>query len=87
MIAFFLTGVHTLSVDGTFSASNGVAQFHLGTVTVDDIAMPQMVVDYLIDRYLKRRYPDIAIDRPFSLYPSIDKVIVEQGNVLVTGRQ
>lgn len=85
IVDYFLRGVHTLGVDGTLSGSHGAGQFHLETVTLDDIAVPQIVVDFLIDHYLKARYPGVAVDRPFSLPSSIDKLIVEAGNVVVVG--
>jgi hypothetical protein len=85
-IAFFLRGVHTLGVDGALAGSNGVGQFHLETVTLDDITMPQMLVEYLIDHYLKPRYPTAAVDQPFTMGFSIDKLTVEAGSVLLAGR-
>ncbi len=87
LIAYFLTGIHRIGVSGTFYATNGLAQFHLETVTLDDITMPEMLVDYLIDHYLRTRYPGLAIDRPFPLSPGVDKVTVESGDVLITGKQ
>ena len=86
LIAYFLAGIHTVGVQGTFSAANGIAQFHPETVSLDDVVMPQMLVDYLIDHYLKSRYPGLAIDRPFALAPSVDRVVVESGYVLITSR-
>jgi hypothetical protein len=86
LVAYFLAGIHTVGVEGPFSATNGMAQFHLETVTLDDVVMPQMLVDYLIDHYLKSRYPGLAVDRPFSLAPSVDRVVVESGDVLVTSK-
>ncbi len=85
-ISYFLRGVHTLGVEGTLSASNGVGQFHLETVTLDDLVLPEPVVEFLVDHYLKSRYPGVAIDRSFALGFGIDKLNVESGSVLLTGR-
>jgi hypothetical protein len=85
LVAYLLRGVHTLGVDGTFSGANGMAQFRLETVTLDDVAVPQMVVDYLIDHYLKAHYPDVSVDRPFPLPSSIQRLSVEAGSIVVVG--
>lgn len=86
VMAYFLQGQHTLGVAGTLSAANGICQFHLEAVTLDDLALPEPVVDFLIEHYLKSRYPDVATDRPFALGFGIDKLNVESGSVLLTSR-
>ena len=86
LVSYFLQGVHTVGVEGTFSSSNGTGQFHLETVTLDGFTLPQFVVDFLIERYVKARYPKAAIDRPFSLPFSIEQVRVEAGAVVLVGR-
>ena len=83
---YFLRGVHTLGVEGTLSGSGGTGQFHLETVSVDGFTMPRVVVDYLIEHYLKTRYPEVAIDRPFALPFPIDKLTVEMGSLELAGR-
>jgi len=86
LVDYILRGVHTVGVDGTLYGSGGSGQFHLESVTLDGMAMPRVVVDYLIDHYLKAHYPDISVDRPFPLPYSIDKVSVEAGALIVAGR-
>ena len=85
LVDYFLRGVHTLGVDGTLHGSGGAAQFHLESVTLDGIAMPRAVVDYLIEHYLKAHYPDVSLEHPFSLPFSIDKLSVEAGSVVLVG--
>ncbi len=85
LIDYFLQGVHTLGADGTFTSSGGIARFALQTVTLDGVALPRMVVDFLIERYLKPSFPEVSIDRPFRLPFSIDKMSVEEGNVVLMG--
>ena len=85
LVDYFLQGVHTLGVEGTFTSSGGIARFALQTVTLDGVALPRMVVDFLIERYLKPSYPEVSIDRPFRLPFSIDKMSVEEGSVLLIG--
>ena len=83
---FLLRGVHTLAVEGTLSGSEGTAEFHLETVILDGITLPRLVVEFLIEHYLKARYPTVATDRPFHLPLSIDRVSVEAGSVVLAGK-
>ena len=55
-------------------------------VSLDDIPVPRVVVEFLIERYLKARYPNAAVDRPFRLPFSIDTLSVEDGSIAVVGR-
>ena len=86
LLALFFQGQHTLGVDGTFTSSNGEGQYHLDTVTLDGIEIPQMIVDYMIDNFLKSHYPDFPVNRAFPLGNGIDQLTIESGSVLVTGR-
>lgn len=86
LLAYLLRGIHTLGVQGTLSASNGMGQFHLETVTLDGTVLPQPVVEYLIDQYLQAHYPNVSIDRPFALGFGIQKLEVQSGSVLLTSR-
>ena len=73
---YLFWGVHTLSVEGGFSAVNGIGQFDLESVSLDGVPLPRTLVDFLMDAYLKPRYPGLDIDRPFPLPHSIDRVQV-----------
>lgn len=86
LVALFLHGVHTIGGEGTLAAQNGLGEFHLETVTLDGITLPDAVVEYLIEHYLRAHFPDAALDRPFPLGFSIDKLIVESGSVLLVSR-
>jgi len=76
---YLLRGVHTVAAEGIFTAAGGIGQFQLEAVSLDGVPLPQMVVDFLIDRYLKRMVPQADPNRPFRLPFAIDKVIVEEG--------
>jgi hypothetical protein len=86
LIALFLTGVHELGVEGTVSGANGSGEFHLESVTFDNATLPEPVVEYLIDHYLRTRYPGVAINQPFRLPFSIEQLVVETGSVRLTAR-
>ena len=86
LIALFLRGVHELGVQGSVSGANGSGEFRLESVTLDNISLPEPVVEYLIDHYLRTRYSGVAINQPFSLPFSIEQLVVETGSVRLTAR-
>jgi hypothetical protein len=86
LIALFLQGVHELGVEGAISGANGSGEFHLQSVTLDNVTLPEPVVEYLIDHYLRTRYPGVAINQPFRLPYSIEQLTVETGSVRLTAR-
>ena len=86
LVALFLKGVHELGVEGNVSGSNGRGEFHLESVTLDNVTLPEPVVVYLIDQYLRTRYPGVVIDQPFPLPFSIEQLVVETGSVRLTSR-
>ena len=83
---FLLRGAHTIAVEGAAGGANGIGEFRLERVLLDDVPLPRPVVEFLIEQYLRPRYPTAAIDRPFRLPFSIDGVRAEAGFVLLTGK-
>lgn len=83
---FLLRGLHTVGVEGTLAGSEGIGEFQLERVTLDGFTLPRPVVEYLIEHYLRPRYPAAAISRPFLLPFSLDQVSVEAGSVLLKGK-
>jgi hypothetical protein len=86
LLGYLFLGAHTLTVDGGFSGADGVGRFDLGTVTLDGVPLPATLVQLLIDNYLTPRYPGFALDKPFPLPDSIDRVRVGTGAVEAAAR-
>lgn len=83
---FLLRGEHKISVEGIAWGTNGIGEFRLEQVMLDDVPLPRPVVEFLIEHYLRPRYPTAAIDRPFRLPFSIDSFRAETGSVVLTGK-
>jgi hypothetical protein len=83
MTDYLFWGTHTLEAEGSFSAIDGVGHFDLESVALDGVRVPQPVVDLLIERFLKSRYPGLVLDAPFLLPYSIDRVQVMRESLLV----
>jgi len=84
---FLLRGVHTVGVEGSTSGMNGTGQFQLERVLLDGVELPQMVVDYMIEQYLRPRFPSAAINRPFVLPFSIDSFRPGTESLTLTGKK
>jgi len=84
---FLLRGVHTVGVEGSTSGMQGIGQFQLERVLLDGVELPQMVVDYMIEQYLRPRYPSAAINQPFVLPFSVDSFRPGTGALTLTGRK
>jgi hypothetical protein len=84
ILGYLFWGVHTLAVEGAFWATDGAGRFELSAVSLDGVPLPRPLVDFLIDSYLKPRYPVLDLDRPFPLPYSIDRVEVRSGSVEAT---
>ncbi|MGH9786428.1 MAG: hypothetical protein ACRD88_19845, partial [Terriglobia bacterium] len=83
---FLLRGEHKISVEGAAEGAHGIGEFRLERVWLDDVELPRPVVEFLIEHYLRPRYPNAAIDRPFRLPYSIESFRAETGFVLLTGK-
>jgi hypothetical protein len=67
MIDVLISGTHRLYVKGQLSASGGKGKFTLEEARVDGIPVPIVLIETLIDRYVKPKYPDVKLDEPFSM--------------------
>ncbi len=84
---FLLRGVHTIEMEGAAWGLDGTGEYRLERVLFDGVELPRPVVDYMIEQYLLPRYPNAAIDRPFTLPFSIDSFYTQTGSVVLTGKE
>jgi len=84
---YFLRGVHRVGVEGSARGADGTGEFLLERVLLDGVELPQIVIDYLIEQYVRPSYPNAAINRAFPLPFSIDGFRAGTGYVALTGKQ
>lgn len=82
IIRYLLAGEHTVAVEGTFTSNQGVAQFQLEQVTLDGVELPDFAIQYLMDRFVRKRYPKADISKPFKLPYSLRTVVVKNQEVV-----
>lgn len=85
LMDYLFFGKHVLTVEGALFGADGTGKFNLESVALDGVALPQALVQYLINRFLLTHYPGLSIDQPFALPFSISRVQLDQGSVVVAG--
>jgi hypothetical protein len=84
MIDVLISGTHRLYVKGQLSASGGKGKFVLEEARVDGIPVPIVLIETLIDRYVKPKYPDVKLDEPFSMPWGIEDLTITTDKASVT---
>jgi hypothetical protein len=84
LVDALVTGTHNLLISGKLTTSKGEGKFDLQTVTVDGIPVPSILVDALIRKYAKPKYPDVDLKEPFDLPYGIQTIDVGQGKATLT---
>ena len=72
-------GTHTFLAEGALSGDDGRGRFELREVRLDGLAIPLVVVEVLVDRFVKTRYPDVDLDAPFTIPWGIEQVRLSPG--------
>jgi hypothetical protein len=77
------TGIHDVHLIAQASGSNGTGTITVQKVELDNIEIPQMVLQLFVDRYLKSKYPNVGLTNTFKLPLRIDTATVETGKVVL----
>ena len=84
LMAFF-TGVHDIVVVADAKGAGGTAQVNVQSVTLDGTQIPRLALEYLIDHFVKPKYPAAGLDTSFRMGYRIDSAQV--GTHKLTVRQ
>lgn len=79
----FVGGTHNLFVKGKLSGEEGRGKFELSEIRVDGIPVPKVLIQTLIDKYVKPRYPDADLKEPFNLPWSIRSIDIRTGKATI----
>ena len=77
MLDALVGGTHNLFVKGRLSGSASQGRFDLDEVRVDGIPVPKVLIQTLVDKYVKPKYPDVDLRAPFELPWGIRAVDVQ----------
>ncbi len=74
----FVGGTHNLGLKGRLFGERGRGKFDLDEVRVDGIPVPMILVQTLVEKYVKPKYPAADLKEPFDLPWGIQELKLEQ---------
>jgi hypothetical protein len=80
LLAVF-TGVHDVHVVAQAAGSHGTGTITAQHVELDGIEIPQTVLQFFVDRYIKPKYPNVGLTSTVKLPLRIDSATIETGKV------
>jgi hypothetical protein len=83
LVDSLVSGTHNLFVKGKLSGAHGEGKFDLDEVKVDGIPVPKILIESLINKYVKPKYPEVDLKEPFDLPWRIDRITIEQGKATI----
>lgn len=81
-----LTGQHPVSVMVETTSRKGQMTVHPKSVRVAGATVSGSTLEFLIQNFVRSRYPDAIIDRPFPLAQNIDHIDVKPGSAVVVAK-
>jgi hypothetical protein len=78
------TGVHDVVVVAHAHGSGGQGLVHVDTVSLDNVEIPQFVLQMFVQKYLQPKYPNVGLDSRFALPDRIDTARVGLHKLTVT---
>lgn len=75
------TGLHDVHAIAQASGRNGTGTITIQHVFLDNLEVPQIALQFFVDRYLKARYPNVGLTSTFKLPLRIDTASVESAKV------
>jgi hypothetical protein len=82
LLAVF-TGLHDVHAIAQASGSNRTGTITIQHLYLDNLEVPQIALQFFVDRYLKPKYPNVGITSTFKLPLRIDSAAVEAGRVVL----
>jgi hypothetical protein len=80
LLALF-SGVHQVQVATHAHGQRGVGYVHVDRVSLDNVEVPPIALEFFINRYIKPKHPEIGLDSRFQLPDRIDTAIAGQRQV------
>jgi hypothetical protein len=72
-----------LFLKGKLNAKEGRGRFDLEEVRVDGIPVPNVLIQALIKKYVKPKYPDVDLNEPFDMPWGIQELKIDAGKATV----
>jgi len=85
LLALF-TGVHQVQVATHAHGERGVGHVHVDSVSIDGVEVPQIALQFFVDRYIRPKHPELGIDSRFLMPDRIDSAVVGRHQVTLVQR-
>jgi hypothetical protein len=76
-------GTHTFFIKGKLAASEKRGRFELQEVKVDGIPVPLVLVETLVEKYVKPMYPAVDLKEPFLMPWGMESLVITQGKATI----
>lgn len=83
MVDALVAGTHTMFIKGKLQAERGRGKFELVEVHLDGIPVPNVLIETLVARYVKPKYPDVDLNEPFPMPWGIESLTINTGKAAV----
>jgi len=80
LLALF-AGVHQVQVATHAHGEHGMGHVHVDSVFLDGVEVPQIALQFFVERYIKPRHPELGIDSRFQMPDRIDSAVVGRHQV------
>jgi len=80
LLALF-TGVHQVKIASHAHGAHGHGYVHVESVSIDGVEVPQIALQFFVDRYIRPKHPEIGIDSRFQIPDRIDSAVVGRHQV------
>jgi len=80
LLALF-SGVHEVQLATHAYGQRGVGYVHVDRVSLDNVEVPEIALEFFIDRYIKPKHPEIGLDSRFPMPDRIDTAVAGQRQV------
>jgi hypothetical protein len=84
LVDALVSGTHNMYINGKMTAAKGEGKFDLQSLSIDGIPVPNILIDTLIRKYAKPKYPNVDLKEPFDLPWGIEDIEIGQGKATVT---
>jgi hypothetical protein len=84
LFSALFTGVHDVEAQAQASGAQGEGTIIVDWVKLDGVQVPKSALEYLMQHYVKPKYPNAGMTSRFPLPVRIDMAVVSQGKVALT---
>jgi hypothetical protein len=81
LFSALFSGTHDVDAEAQASGTGGQGTVTIQSVKLDGVQVPKSALEYLIQHYVKPKYPQAGMTSTFELPVQIDSATVQQGQV------